>query len=108
MNATLPLMPNNKMLGDDEKDGRGRSRAPHPAYRGLERRTYHDGQDDRRQHVVLTEDQIEEIVDRAVEKAFLKVYTYVGRGTLNKLAWIVGLVVVGLLAWLAKTGNIQT
>lgn len=49
----------------------------------------------------LTELQIELIADRAAEKALEKVYAEVGKNVLKRLAWLVGVVVVGLGIWLA-------
>ena len=55
---------------------------------------------------VLTEHDIDEIADRAAEKALEKVYAQVGASVLKKLAWLVGVVVVGLLMWLGSNGNL--
>lgn len=52
----------------------------------------------------LTEQQIDEIADRAAQKALQIVYAEVGRGVLKKLAWLVGVVVVGLALWLGGKG----
>lgn len=56
----------------------------------------------------LTDDQIEEIAERAAEKAIQKVtdhiYKEVGRGVLQKLAYAIGACVVGLALWLKAKG----
>jgi hypothetical protein len=56
----------------------------------------------------LTEEQIEEIAERAAERAMKKLtdhmYKEVGRGVVNKLFWIVGVISVGLYLWLKQKG----
>jgi hypothetical protein len=49
----------------------------------------------------LTDDQIEAIAERAAEVAIEKVYTEVGKTVLKKLAWLTGVVVMGLAMWRA-------
>ncbi|HWA43382.1 MAG TPA: hypothetical protein VHA10_09250 [Hypericibacter adhaerens] len=56
--------------------------------------------------VPLTEAQIDAIATRAAKKALDQVYADVGRGVLRKLAWIAGLVVLGLAFWLAGKGSL--
>lgn len=57
---------------------------------------------------VLTEEQIEEIAERAAERAMRKLtdhmYKEVGRGVVNKLFWIIGVISVGLYLWLKQKG----
>jgi len=57
---------------------------------------------------MLTEEQIEEIAERAAERAMKKLtdhmYKEVGRGVVNKLFWIVGVISVGLYMWLKQKG----
>lgn len=48
----------------------------------------------------LTDAQIDAIAEKAAEKAFLKVYQTVGQSVLNKLAWALGIGIVGLFMWL--------
>jgi hypothetical protein len=59
----------------------------------------------------LTDEQIEEIAERAAERAIIKaqdrLYQEVGKGVLGKLYWIVGLVVVGAGVWMANHGLIN-
>lgn len=59
---------------------------------------------------VLTEEQIEEIAERAAERAMRKLtdhmYKEVGRGVVNKLFWIIGVISVGLYLWLKQKGVI--
>jgi ribosome recycling factor len=56
----------------------------------------------------LTEDQIEEIAERAAERAMQKLtdhmYKQVGKSVVSKLFWIVGVISVGLYLWLKQKG----
>lgn len=56
----------------------------------------------------MTEEQIEEIAERAAEKAVTKLtdhmYKQVGKSVVNKLFWIVGVISVGLYLWLKQKG----
>ena len=58
---------------------------------------------ERRQSVLLTHDQIEEIASRAADKAIdritQQVYQQVGRSVINKLMWIIGSISVGAYLW---------
>jgi ribosome recycling factor len=58
----------------------------------------------------LTEDQIEEIAERAAERAMQKLtdhmYKQVGKSVVSKLFWIVGVISVGLYLWLKQKGII--
>jgi tetrahydromethanopterin S-methyltransferase subunit G len=56
--------------------------------------------------VQLTEEQIDAIVDRAVEKTFNRVYQEVGKSILTKMAWLTGAAVVGLFMWLGGHGSL--
>lgn len=57
----------------------------------------------------LTEDDIDEIAEKAAEKAVIKmtehVYQQVGRGLVSRFLWLVGAVFVGLAAWLHTKGD---
>jgi hypothetical protein len=59
---------------------------------------------------MLTEDQIEEIAERAAERAMQKLtdhmYKQVGKSVVSKLFWIVGVISVGLYLWLKQKGII--
>lgn len=48
----------------------------------------------------LTEAEIDAIAERAAKKALEGVYADVGRSVLKKLAWLAGVVVLGLALWL--------
>ena len=55
-----------------------------------------------------TEEQIEEIAERAAERAMKKLtdhmYKEVGRSVVSKLFWIVGIISVGMYLWLKQKG----
>lgn len=53
---------------------------------------------------MLSEEEMDAIAERAARKALEIVYAEVGKSVLNKLAWFVGLVIVGLLIWLTGKG----
>jgi hypothetical protein len=54
----------------------------------------------------LTDDQIEQIAERAAEVAFRKIYEEVGKNVLKKLAWLTGAAVLGLAFWLAGNNSL--
>ncbi len=54
----------------------------------------------------LTDSQIELIAERAAEVAIEKVYTEVGKTVLKKLAWLTGVVVMGMALWLGGHGSL--
>jgi hypothetical protein len=49
----------------------------------------------------LTDAEIDAIAERAAKKALQSVYAEVGQSVLKKVAWLVGLIVVGIAIWLA-------
>jgi hypothetical protein len=57
----------------------------------------------------LTEDDIDEIAEKAAEKAVQKmtahVYQQVGKGLVSRFLWLVGAVFIGLAAWLHTKGD---
>lgn len=57
----------------------------------------------------LTEEQMEEIADRAAEKAVAKMtgkmYQEVGKTVVGKFFWIVGLLAVGIMAGIQVAGG---
>ena len=55
----------------------------------------------------LSESQIDEIAERAAERALEKIYAQVGQNVLKKLAWLIGLVVVSAALFLAGKGAIR-
>lgn len=56
----------------------------------------------------LTPEQIETIAENAAERAVKKMtdnlYKEVGKGVVNKILWVVGIVAVALAAWLHDRG----
>lgn len=64
---------------------------------------------ERRREPHLTEDQIEAIASRAAEKAVKKMtddaFKAVGKTVVEKLFWIVGVLAVGMFAWMQATGK---
>lgn len=49
----------------------------------------------------LTEQQIDHIAEMAARRALQIVYAEIGQNVLRKLAWLCGVVVIGLALWLA-------
>jgi hypothetical protein len=56
----------------------------------------------------LTDSQIDAIAEKAARRALQIVYAEVGQGVLKKLAWLVGLCVVGAALWLAGKNSLPT
>jgi hypothetical protein len=63
--------------------------------------------EDHERHLPITDDQLDLIVERAVDKVFDRIYADVGRSVMKKLTWAVGLIVTGLLVWLAGKGVVK-
>jgi hypothetical protein len=65
---------------------------------------------ERRNEAHLSEDQIEQIAERAAAKAVDKMrddaFKAVGKTVIEKLFWIVGVLVLGGLAWLQSVGKL--
>ena len=55
----------------------------------------------------LTSDEIEQIAEKAAERALEKVYVQVGKGVLRKAAWLLGVALIGLLMWLGSQGHLK-
>lgn len=49
----------------------------------------------------LTDAQIDAIAEKAARRALQIVYAEIGQNVLRKLAWLIGVVVIGLALWLA-------
>lgn len=62
---------------------------------------------ERRKVPPISPELLEAIADMAAEKALNKVYEEVGKSVLKKLAWMVGVVVVGLFVWLGSRGFLE-
>lgn len=86
-------MPPSHNASQDEKE----------AYVGPNRRAHNFGQ--------LSEDQLEEIAERAAEKAIAKLtqdlYTSIGKAVLTKVIWSVGVAWAALIIWLNAKGLIK-
>ena len=60
-----------------------------------------------RRHIrELSQSELDDLAELAAKKALEKVYVEVGRSVLKKLAWLVGVVTVGLMLWLTGKGVI--
>jgi len=74
-----------------------------PTYAGPDRRVRNFSQ--------LSDEQLEEIAERAAEKAIAKVtqdlYTSIGKAVLTKVVWSVGVAWVALIIWLNAKGFIK-
>ena len=55
----------------------------------------------------LTEKELEQLVERVSEQVMANFYQSVVKGVLSRLAWIVGIVVVSLVLWLASAGKLK-
>ena len=62
--------------------------------------------DERKPFSGLTEAEIDAIAERAAKRALEQVYAEVGQSVLRKIAWIVGLVAIASLMWLAGKGSV--
>lgn len=64
---------------------------------------------ERRRESHLTEEQIEKIASLAADKAVKKMtddaFKAVGKTVVEKLFWIVGVLTLGVFAWLQATGK---
>jgi hypothetical protein len=48
----------------------------------------------------LSADDIDRIAETAAKKALQKVYAEIGQSVLRKMAWLLGIALLGLLMWL--------
>ena len=53
----------------------------------------------------LSEQLIDEIAEKAAQKALDKVYIEVGKSVLKRAAWITGVLMIALLTYLAGKGS---
>ena len=58
-------------------------------------------------HLPLTDEQIELIVERVTERVIDNVYISVGRGVVKKAFYIIGIGVLALVTWLAGNGHFK-
>jgi phage terminase Nu1 subunit (DNA packaging protein) len=54
----------------------------------------------------LTEAQIDAIAEKAARRALQIVYAEVGQNVLKKLAWLTGVIILGLALWLAGKNSL--
>jgi hypothetical protein len=54
----------------------------------------------------LTDEQLEELVERVTEKVIKNFYTSVGESVVKRITKLIGFAVVALLMWAAGTGQI--
>lgn len=52
----------------------------------------------------LTEDEMDEIAERAAKRALELVYAEVGKSVLKKLFWYAGAAAIGFFVWLKTKG----
>jgi len=55
----------------------------------------------------LTDEQIEEIVEKVTERVIEKVYTNVGKSIVHKFFWVIGLGAISLVTYFAGSGHIK-
>lgn len=55
----------------------------------------------------LTEAQMEWLVKKVSQEVINEFYVSVGRSVTQKIMWFIGVVSVGILAWLAGTGKMS-
>ena len=62
------------------------------------------GQNERRNSLTLTDEQIEEIAERAAEVALERVYTHIGKSVVQKFLYLVGAAALAVYAFLKGKG----
>jgi tetrahydromethanopterin S-methyltransferase subunit G len=66
---------------------------------------------ERRTHFKLTEEQLEDIAERAatraVEKITTEVYANVGKAVVTRFIWLLGSLAIGIAIWAASKGYIK-
>jgi len=55
----------------------------------------------------LSEAEMDEIAERAADRAIRKMYEQIGKSVAQKVYWFIGIVVVGMLMMLAGNGMKQ-
>lgn len=56
--------------------------------------------------VVLTEEQLNDIAERAANRALEKVYADIGKSVVSKILWLVGSVALAAFAYFKGVGKI--
>ena len=62
------------------------------------------GQNERRNSLTLTDEQIEEVAERAAEVALERVYTQIGKSVVQKFLYLVGAAALAVYAFLKGKG----
>lgn len=65
-----------------------------------------DGEE-RRVRITLTEEQINEIVEKTVSQVFEQIYAEVGKSVVRKALWIIGALTLTAMAWLVHKDVIK-
>lgn len=60
-----------------------------------------------RKPLPLTDEQIEDLVERVTERVIENVYISIGQSVVKKFLWMVGVGVLGLVTFLAGAGHIK-
>lgn len=55
----------------------------------------------------LNEAEIEQLVERVTERVVENFYAEVGRNVVKKFLWLVGMIAVGVAAWLGLTNKLS-
>lgn len=55
----------------------------------------------------LTDDELEELVEKVTERVLNNMYSSVGRNVIQKFTWIVGVLVISILTYFAGSGHIN-
>ena len=56
----------------------------------------------------LNEAEIEQLVERVTERVVENFYAEVGRNVVKKFLWLVGMIAVGVAAWLGRRAGADT
>lgn len=62
-------------------------------------------QEERQKYGGLTEEEIEHIVETVTKRAVNNFYSEVGKTVVQRLFWLVGIIIVGLAAYMGFTGK---
>lgn len=55
----------------------------------------------------LTEEEMDKIVDAAIDRAFDRIAMEVGKSILKRMAWLAGAAALALAVWLIKDGRLS-
>ena len=57
--------------------------------------------------ITLTDEQLEQLVEKVTEKVIENVYISIGKSIVKKFFWIVGVGTVALFAWMSTNGHLK-